>query len=191
MSREPLSEEERRLLLQLARRSIEAAVNGKPLPEIRPEEYPARLFEPGVCFVTLTDAHGELRGCVGALEAYQPLVEDVREHAVAAALEDYRFPPVRPQEVEHLKIEISRLTPPRPLPYENPEDLPRLLRPHVDGVILRDGIRRATFLPQVWEKIPDPEAFLSHLCQKMGAPAGLWRKKKLDVYTYEVEEFHE
>ncbi len=191
MSREPLSEEERRLLLQLARRSIEAAVNGKPLPEIRPEDYPARLFEPGVCFVTLTDAHGELRGCVGALEAYQPLVEDVREHAVAAALEDYRFPPVRPQEVEHLKIEISRLTLPHPLPYENPEDLPRLLRPHVDGVILRDGIRRATFLPQVWEKIPDPEAFLSHLCQKMGAPGSLWRKKKLDVYTYEVEEFHE
>lgn len=109
MSREPLSEEERRLLLQLARRSIEAAVNGKPLPEIRAEDYPARLFEPGVCFVTLTDARGELRGCVGALEAYQPLVEDVREHAVAAALEDYRFPPVRPHEVDHLKIEISRL----------------------------------------------------------------------------------
>ena len=191
MSREPLSEEERRLLLQLARRSIEAAVNGKPLPEIRPEDYPARLFEPGVCFVTLTDAHGELRGCVGALEAYQPLVEDVREHAIAAALQDYRFPPVQPHELAEIEIEISRLTPPVLLEYSSPEELLRRLRPGVDGVVLSEGIRRATFLPQVWEKIPDPAEFLGHLCMKMGADGNYWRYKKLKVFTYQVEEFRE
>ncbi len=98
---------------------------------------------------------GAFRGCVGALEAYQPLAEDVCEHAVAAALEDYRFPPVLPQEVGRIEIEISRLTSPIPLEYEKPEDLPELLHPGVDGVVLREGLRRATFLPQVWEKLPE------------------------------------
>ncbi len=113
------------------------------------------------------------------------------DHAAAAAVEDYRFHPVRPAEVSRLHIEISRLTPPQPLAYDDPDQLPGLLRPGVDGVILRDGSARATFLPQVWEKLPGPEEFLAHLCQKMGAPGNLWRKKKLQVQIYQVEEFHE
>lgn len=191
MSTEPLTEEERSYLLGLARRSIEAAAGRRPLPALERESVPARLWEPGAAFVTLSEADGELRGCIGALEAYQPLVEDVREHAVAAAMDDFRFMPVRPAEVAGLKIEISRLTKPVALEYERPEDLPRLLRPHVDGVILKDGQRRATFLPQVWEKLPRAEEFLGQLCQKMGAPAGLWRMKKLQVLVYQVEEFKE
>jgi len=115
----------------------------------------------------------------------------VREHAIAAALQDYRFPPVQPEELGSIEIEVSRLTRPQPLPYDGPADLIAKLRPGVDGVILQDGFRRATFLPQVWEKIPAPEQFLSELCLKMGAPADLWRRKPLEVSTYQVEEFHE
>ncbi len=185
-----LTAEERKILLNLARRAIEASAQGQPLPEPDLNNLTPALREPGATFVTITE-YGELRGCVGALEAYQPLAADVIEHAVAASREDFRFQPVRPSEVPRLHIEISRLTAPVPLHYEKPEELPGLLRPGVDGVILRDGFYRATFLPQVWEKLPDPAEFLSHLCQKMGAPPGLWRRKILQVFTYQVEEFHE
>jgi AmmeMemoRadiSam system protein A len=190
MNETRLSNDERKLLLHLAREAIEAAVNDRPLPDIETESLPANLRELGAAFVTLTE-DGELRGCIGALEAYQPLAEDVREHAAAAAQEDFRFYPVRPKEVAHIQIEISRLTQPKVLDYDSTEDLLRKLRPGVDGVILRDGLRRATFLPQVWEKLPDKEAFLSHLCAKMGVNENTWRKKKLTVLTYQVEEFHE
>ena len=115
----------------------------------------------------------------------------MQEHAAAAALQDPRFPPVRPEEVAALRIEISRLTPPQRLAYAAPEELPSRLRPGVDGVILQDGWRKATFLPQVWEQLPRPEDFLTHLCAKMGASPELWRRKKLDVFTYQVEAFEE
>jgi uncharacterized protein len=185
-----LSAEEQAMLLLLARQSLERGVSRQPLEPLDLSALPERLREPGASFVTLT-VGGALRGCVGALEAYQPLAEDVREHAVAAALEDYRFPPVSPEEVVGIKIEISRLTSPFPLEFEKPEDLPKLLHPGVDGVVLRQGLRRATFLPQVWEKLPDPLEFLGHLCMKMGVDANYWRYNKLQVFTYQVEEFHE
>ena len=124
-------------------------------------------------------------------EAYQPLADDVREHAMAAALQDPRFPPVQPGELNGIRIEVSRLTEPVELEYSTAEELLVKLRPHVDGVILRDGFRRATFLPQVWEKIPDPADFLDNLCYKMGAEAGVWRRKHLTIQIYQVEEFHE
>ena len=191
MNEQPLTPEEKKLLLQLARQAIEAAVNGLSPPAIDQAQLSPRLLEPGASFVTLTEPDGELRGCIGALEAYQPLVDDVREHAAAAALEDYRFSPVRSGEASHLHIEISCLSAPQPLVYGDPAELLACLRPNVDGVVLRDGFHRATFLPQVWEKLPDGEEFLAHLCQKMGAPANLWRKKKLQVFTYQVEQFDE
>ena len=115
----------------------------------------------------------------------------MRERAYQAAFEDYRFHPVTEDELPEIHIEVSRLTAPVTLEYDNPVDLPGLLNPGVDGVILQDGFRRATFLPQVWEQLPHPVEFLSHLCAKMGAPADLWRKKKLAVSIYHVEEFHE
>lgn len=191
MSAEPLTQEERRLLLELARRSIEMAVRGDEIRLPALETLSLHLRETGVCFVTLTQPDGELRGCIGGLEATQPLALDVCEHAVAAARDDYRFLPVRADELAELHIEISRLTKPQRLEYEEPAQLPGLLCPHEDGVILRDGYHRATFLPQVWEKLPDPESFLTHLCQKMGASGNLWRHKKLQVEIYQVEEFHE
>ena len=187
---EGLSTEERSILLRLARHAIESGVRRQPLDMLDIAALPEQLREPGATFVTLTE-RDMLRGCVGALEAYQPLAEDVREHAIAAALEDYRFPPVRPEEVPWIKIEISRLTAPIPLDYDRPEDLLKLLRPGIDGVILREGLRRATFLPQVWEKLPDPREFLGHLCLKMGVDSNYWRYHKLQVYIYQVEDFYE
>jgi AmmeMemoRadiSam system protein A len=140
--------------------------------------------------VTLTQ-EGNLRGCIGALQASQSLALDVQEHAVAAAMEDYRFRPVLPEEVARLEIEISRLSPGKELEYSNPNELLSKLRPGVDGVVLRHGIQRATFLPQVWEKVPDPADFLTQLCYKMGAPGDLWKKEHIQVSIYRVEEFKE
>jgi uncharacterized protein len=186
-----LSPEDRELLLRLARDSVTLAASGARSLPPQKEQFPPRLQEPGATFVTLTTMDGDLRGCIGALEAYQSIAEDVWEHAESAATQDYRFPPVRPEEVAGLHIEVSYLTPPVRLEYSGPEDLVAKLRPEIDGVILRDGIHRATFLPQVWEKVPDAAAFLGHLCQKMGAPGDLWRRKRLEVLTYQVECFEE
>jgi AmmeMemoRadiSam system protein A len=185
-----LTDTDRSFLLSLARQSIEKSVLGKPIPVLELESLSPLLQEQGASFVTLT-SRGYLRGCVGALEPYQSLAEDVCEHAIAAAFQDYRFPPVQAEEINDIEIEISYLTRPEVLKYENPTELPKILRPNIDGVVIRDGMRRATFLPQVWEKIPDPEEFLEQLCMKMGSPANLWWRKKLDVMTYQVEEFHE
>jgi AmmeMemoRadiSam system protein A len=186
----PLTDFEKQTLLRLAREAMESGVRGEKLPPLDKASLTPSLLEQGASFVTLT-VHGELRGCIGALEAYQPLVDDVREHAVAAALEDPRFPPVREDELSRIQIEVSRLTPPHPLEYSDSRDLVAKLRPHVDGVILKSDFRRATFLPQVWEKLPKAEDFLDHLCSKMGARSNLWRTTKLQVFIYQVEEFHE
>ena len=185
-----LTPEEQKTLLRLAREALEHGVKGEDLPPLDSSVLTPRLLEEGASFVTLTE-RGQLRGCIGALEPYQSLVQDVREHAVAAALEDPRFPPVSTGEVDRIQIEVSRLTRPVPLHYTDADDLLCKLRPHVDGIILRDSFRRATFLPQVWEKIPDPAEFLDNLCYKMGANPDLWRKKHLEVLIYQVEEFHE
>jgi len=183
-----LSDQE--LLLKIARQSLEASVSGKPLPDIDLPQYPPSLQKDGASFVTLTIL-GNLRGCIGALEAFQPLAIDVQEHAIAAALQDFRFPQVQPSELPHITIEISVLSASVPLHYDHPDDLISRLKPHIDGVVLRDGFRKATFLPQVWEKIPDPEHFLSQLCLKMGTSKDLWRNKHLQIATYQVQEFHE
>ncbi len=190
MSDDRLTSEEKRTLLQIARQSLEAGVRGQKLPPLELNSMSPRLQEEGASFVTLT-INGNLRGCIGALEPYQPIAEDVREHAIAAALQDYRFSNVQPDELSQIEIEVSRLTVPIPLEYETPEDLLEKLRPGIDGVLLRDGRQRATFLPQVWEKLPDPADFLDNLCYKMGAPSNLWREKHLEVLIYQVEEFHE
>ncbi len=185
-----LTLEEKQRLLTLARQALEHGVRGQPLPAIEDASLTPTLRANGASFVTLT-VRGNLRGCIGALEPYQSLAEDVREHAIAAALEDYRFPPVQERELADIHIEVSRLTQPVPLEYSTADDLLAKLRPGVDGVILKDGFRRATFLPQVWEKVIDKEEFLSHLCMKMGAPSDQWKRKHLDVLVYQVEEFHE
>jgi len=187
-----LSDKDKKTLLLVAREAIVNATQNKRIEDLDLANYSMLLREHGASFVTLhRKSDGKLRGCIGALEAYQPLVQDVQHHAVAAALEDYRFPPVTFNEVHNLVIEISRLTAPINLKYDNPMELPAMLKPGLDGVILKDGFRKATFLPQVWEQLPDPEEFLAHLCRKMGDRPDRWKMKLLEVSTYQVEEFHE
>jgi len=187
---ETLTTEEQKILLRLAREAMERGVKGEEISVLDLSSLPLRLREEGSSFVTLTMG-GQLRGCIGSLNPYQPLAEDVREHAVAAALNDPRFPPVKESELNGIQVEVSRLTRPLPLEYKDADDLLSQLHPHVDGVILQDAFHRATFLPQVWEKIPDPADFLDNLCYKMGIKPDVWRSKHLDVLTYQVEEFHE
>jgi len=185
-----LTQPEQTMLLKIARQALEKAVLGEPLPNIALDNLPDALQELGASFVTLT-IDGRLRGCIGALDPHQPLAKDVQEHAVSAALQDFRFPRVQPSELTNIHIEVSALTPRKPLHYDGPKDLAAKLRPNIDGVILQDGLKKATFLPQVWKKLPNPEEFLSHLCMKMGAQGDLWRKKPLNVYIYQVQEFEE
>jgi uncharacterized protein len=187
---EKLSNADKNELLKIAREAINSAVNNQQLKKLDLKGQSNILQEYGASFVTLT-IRGKLRGCIGALEAYQPLALDVQEHAVAAALEDYRFAPVPAEEVPMLNIEISWLNKPKPLEYSDSIDLLSNLHPGIDGVLIKDGPRRATFLPQVWEQIANGEEFLSHLCMKMGARPDLWRQRHLDVFTYQVEEFKE
>lgn len=185
-----LSDKDRQYLLRLARQTIARTLQGEELPPVVLENLPEDLSRPGASFVTLT-IDGQLRGCIGSIEPQRPLALDVRENAVGAAFRDPRFPPLTPQEFEQVQIEVSVLTPPEPLPYSSAEDLFDTLRPHVDGVIIERGWQRATYLPQVWEKVPDPEKFLSSLCLKAGLPPDDYRRPGLQVYTYQVEKFTE
>ena len=187
---ERLTDGEKQTLLKLARESIELVVREKTLPKLNLDSFTPLLQQKGASFVTLT-IQKELRGCIGALEAYQPLVEDVREHAIAAALEDPRFLPVEKNELNRIRIEVSILSVPQVLSYDSSKDLIQKLKPHVDGVTIKYGERKATFLPQVWEKIPDLSEFMNQLCYKMIGQANLWRETKLQVFTYQVEEFQE
>lgn len=185
-----LSPADHQYLLELARETIARHLRGEGLPPVDPDALPASLTRDGASFVTLTK-HGELRGCIGSLEARRLLVLDVRENAIAAAFHDPRFPPVRLEEFDDLHIEISVLSIPQPLSYDGPDDLIAKLRPGVDGVVIERGWNRATFLPQVWEKLPHPHQFLQHLCLKAYLPADAYRHPGLDVYTYQVEKFEE
>jgi AmmeMemoRadiSam system protein A len=185
-----LTREEKSTLLKLARDVLQAKVQGQDPPPINLADYPAVLGEPGACFVTITKG-GILRGCVGSIEAVQPLVQDVHDRAIAAGFFDYRFPPLTEEEFTQIKLEISLLTVPQKLTYDTPEDLIQQLRPQVDGVILKYKGHKGTFLPQVWEKLSQPELFLSRLCQKMGLSEKAWQELPLQVEIYQVIKFSE
>lgn len=185
-----LTSTDKRWLLKLAREALEAAVCERPPADVDEPGLPPSLLCPGGCFVTLT-AGGQLRGCIGTLQADLPLYQDVRLRAAQAALQDYRFAQVMPAELPEIEVEISVLTAPEPVEYGRPAELPGRLRPGVDGVILKLGRQRATFLPQVWEHVPDPERFLDLLCDKLGVPPDTWRRARLEVYRYQVVKFTE
>ncbi len=141
-------------------------------------------------FVTLKINH-QLRGCIGNLSADKSIIEGVKDNALNAAFRDPRFPPLSKDELKKVDIEISLLTDPKILEYQDGEDLLKKLRPNVDGVIIRKGPYSATFLPQVWEQLPDKKSFLDHLCQKAGLPANEWRRSGLEVMVYQVQYFEE
>jgi len=166
-------------LLKLARASIASKLG---LPEAASLQ-PGWLDEPGATFVTLT-RHGELRGCVGTLEAYRPLGIDVRENATAAAFHDSRFAPLARAEFDEVRIEVSLLSPGEPILAASEAEALAALRPHIDGVVLEYGRHRSTFLPQVWEQLPEPAEFLAHLKRKAGLAADFWTKElRLSRYT--------
>jgi hypothetical protein len=178
---------ERGTLLHLARASIRHGLQrGVPLP-VQPAEFGEALRRIGASFVTL-EQEGRLRGCIGHLEAVQPLVIDVTENAYNAAFRDPRFTPVREDELERIEIEISLLSQAHPLHFASEEDLIDQLRPGVDGLILEDGRHRGTFLPSVWSTLPEPRAFLSQLKRKAGLPSDHW-SGSVRVSRYTTESF--
>lgn len=184
-----LTEEERQFLINLAWQTLRQFVFDRSLPKIPLEVVPPRLREPWACFVTLR-RQGMLRGCIGTLTADQPLYLAVMENARNAA-RDPRFPILEDWELDDLSVEISILSKPRRLEYRTPEELLKKLRPGVDGVILQWHGARATFLPQVWEELPDPEQFLTHLSHKAGLPGDIWQHPETRIWTYQAEKIVE
>lgn len=181
-------QERGRVLLALARESlVEALEPGRDPRPAHPEA--PWLDEPGACFVTLT-RDGELRGCIGSLYASRPLGEDVRANARAAAFRDPRFPPLTRQELPRVTIEVSLLSPPVPLPVRDEAEALARLRPGRDGVILDYRGASGTFLPQVWEQLPDPRSFLAQLKHKAGLPPTFW-SPEIELWTYEVTKWEE
>ena len=172
-------------LLQLARNAIaarfgEAVVATADLPE---------LHAPGATFVTLTEK-GELRGCIGSLEAFRPLLDDVRDNACNAAFRDPRFAPLKARELPLTRVEVSLLTVAQPFPVSDEADALARLRPGIDGVIFSARGRRSTFLPQVWEQLPRPAEFLAHLRLKAGLAATYWGPD-VRLETYQVRKWQE
>lgn len=184
------SDADRTWLLQWARTSVETVVQSRRLPDVDPATIPSSARATRAAFVTLT-RQGRLRGCIGNLIANRPLYAAVMENARSAALRDPRFPPVSPAELSGLRIEISVLGEPTLLPYDSPADLLRRLRPGQDGVVLQIGSRTSTFLPQVWEHLPEPADFLDALARKAGAAPDAWREPETRVSIYQVEAFEE
>jgi AmmeMemoRadiSam system protein B/AmmeMemoRadiSam system protein A len=182
--------QDRKRLLELARTTIKKAVHGDELAEPSAAETPAEFAEQRACFVTLREG-GQLRGCIGSIFPQEPLYSGVIHMARNAALNDFRFRPVRPEEVDHLEIEVSVLTVPRPLSFSSPKELLDKLRPGVDGVVLRFGPKEATFLPQVWAELPDKEQFLTHLSEKANLFPSAWKTTEAKVMVYQVEAFQE
>ncbi len=172
----------RDVLLATARSSIRQGLElGDALrPDL--DAMPEPLLEPGACFVTL-NLDGELRGCIGSLEAARPLIEDVAFNAHAAAFRDPRFGPLRAEEFDRVLLDISVLTPAMPLAFSSEAELLAQLRAGIDGLILEAARRRATFLPSVWEALPDREQFLRELKRKAGLPADFW-DQKLKAWRY-------
>ncbi len=168
----PLTAPERRRLVDLAWEAIGAGFDA-PFLGVDLASQPPRLVEPGASFVTLTRG-GRLRGCMGRLEASRPLAEDVAANARASAWFDPRFPPVEPGELADLALDISVLAPSVPLPAASEADLVAALRPGIDGLIVREGERRATYLPAVWAQFADPREFVTQLKRKAGLAPGHW-----------------
>ena len=179
------SHDEQKILLQTARDTIEYGLKYQQLKKIDILSYPPSLQEKGACFVTLKIGD-QLRGCIGSLQAYQPLIEDVAHNAYAAAFQDPRFYPVTAAELPDLTIHISVLNKPEPMYFTSEADLISQLRPGIDGLILTEGPHRGTFLPSVWENLPDPKTFLQHLKLKAGLPKHYWSDTlKIERYTVE------
>ncbi len=177
---------DKHILVQIARDVIAEALSGERRidREALVREYPW-LAEKGAVFVTLNEDR-QLRGCIGSIVAHQPLIDDLIANARSAAFGDPRFSPVRSEELDAIEVEVSLLTPPEPVTYRDTEELRRLIRPGIDGVILKLGGRQATYLPSVWEQLPQFDAFFTTLCQKAGLP-GNCLEAHPEIFRYQAE----
>jgi len=184
-----LSDEDQQKLLSLARESIQVRLLFERDLQIDEAAFSPALQQQASSFVTLRKKD-KLRGCIGALEASQPLVMDVVHHAAASAFEDPRFPAVTREEVAELRIEVSALTEPTPLSFSSEADLLSQLKPDEDGLIIEMGRHRATFLPTVWSSIPDKAQFMEQLKLKAGLSADFW-SDNLKVWRYHALCFQE
>jgi len=175
------------ILLALARRAIASQLG----IQVNAVETSADdcLQREAATFVTLT-LHGMLRGCIGSLEAYRSLMDDVQANAIAAAFHDPRFPPLTAAEFAALQLEVSVLTALQPLPVANEAEAMASIRPGMDGVVLEYGSHRGTFLPQVWEQLPDPAQFMAHLKQKAGLSTDFWHPD-VRLLIYQVNKYRQ
>jgi len=173
---------DRQTLLDVARESIAAGFKRQPALLKELSAYSAGLRRNAATFVTL-EIGGELRGCIGTLDAFQPLIVDTVDNAYSAAFRDPRFAPLGMSEFDLLDIHISVLGTPEPMSFASEEDLLSQLRPGIDGLILSENGRRGTFLPAVWESVADPREFLSYLKQKAGLPRDYW-SSTVQIHRY-------
>lgn len=182
-----ITTEEKATLLKLATRSIEYGLKHQTIMTVELNDYPESLQQVAATFVTLT-IQQQLRGCIGTLEAYRPLLIDVIENAYAAAFRDPRFSPVNNTELNLLQYHISLLQPSVEMQFDSEEDLLQQIQPGTDGLIFNSGGRRATFLPSVWEQLPEPGEFMNHLKIKAGFDKNYW-SSDITVSRYHVDEF--
>lgn len=175
--------------IHIAKTAIQAHFDRSKIDKEQYESKYPELSEKKACFVTLTQ-HKHLRGCIGSIIAHQSLIDDLISNAVSAAFHDPRFPPLRPEEFSETTVEVSLLTHPKEVIYTDRDNLHQIIRPHIDGVILRLNHHQATFLPQVWDELNDFDTFFAHLGVKAGIGSDPLSYHP-DIYTYQVEKFEE
>ena len=186
-----LSQEQGETLVKLARNTISSLLGECQNAELDQKDLSDPLFqEKRGIFVTLKKK-GQLRGCIGSLVGTEPILDGIRHQAENAAFYDSRFSKLVADELKDIDIEISILSEPMPLPFTDPDDLVSKLRPHIDGVILSYGRHQSTFLPQVWEQLPNTEDFLGHLSMKAGLLREGWKNDGVEIATYQVQHFGE
>lgn len=177
--------EHRRILLDLSHQSIEYGIKHNDLMPINLNNFPAELVAKRACFVTL-ELNNNLRGCIGSLQAHRPLVSDVIYNAYTAAFNDPGFQPLTQAKFREIKLSISVLSTPEPIKFSSEEDLLTKIRPNIDGLILTAGDNSGTFLPAVWEDLPEKKEFLQNLKLKAGLAANYWSKSiKIERYVTE------
>ncbi len=181
------NQQQRVQLLQLARDSISCGLKNSTALMIKVQDFESELQQNRACFVTL-HKNNQLRGCIGSLEAHRALVLDVCENAYSAAFRDPRFNRLQENEFDQLALSISVLTPSTEIDFNSEQDLLDKIKPGIDGLILQEGHHRGTFLPSVWEQLPDPVQFLQHLKIKAGLSANFW-SDNIRVSRYQTESF--
>ncbi|MGL6314062.1 AmmeMemoRadiSam system protein A [Vibrio sp. WXL103] len=176
---------ELKILLEVARQTIDCYIKGSTLSKLKASDYPASLLRKGACFVSL-HVDGDLQGCIGTTQAQVPLIMEVQRKTWAACCQDRRFTPLQAHQLKGLEVEVSVLSEPEPLDVASEAELLKYLAIHRSGLTLSEGPRRALFLPQVWQQLPEPTQFLSHLKHKGGWPQDYW-SETIDLATFEVQ----